>query len=69
MVKSRENLVGAYAFLVGVILAVVFGLFNDRLSGMSESFYSVLVLIGLIVGFMNTSERDMQSFCWLVCRL
>jgi hypothetical protein len=62
MVKSRENLVGAYAFLVGVILAVVFGLFNDRLSGMSESFYSVLVLIGLIVGFMNTSERDMQSF-------
>jgi hypothetical protein len=62
MVRARENLLGAYAFLVGVVLAVIFGMFNGALEEADGLFYSVLVLIGLVVGFMNTSERDMQAF-------
>lgn len=62
MVKAKENLLGAYAFLVGVVLAVVFGIFNGALEEANGLFYSALVLIGLVVGFMNTSERDMPAF-------
>jgi hypothetical protein len=62
MVKSKENLWGAYAFLVGVVLAVIFGLFNEPLELAGGLFYSALVLIGLIVGFMNTSDRDSMTF-------
>ena len=62
MVKSRENLLGAYAFLVGVVLAVVLGLFNESLASADGLFYSALVLIGLIVGFMNVGDKDSKTF-------
>jgi len=62
MVRSKENLLGAYAFLVGVVLAVIFGLFNNSLELAGGLFYSALVFIGLIVGFMNTSDRDSMTF-------
>ena len=62
MVKSRENLLGAYAFLVGVILAVGFGLFNQSLESAGGLFYSALVIIGLIVGFMNVGDKNSGTF-------
>jgi len=62
MVRSKENLVGAYAFLVGVVLAVIFGIFNSSLDDAGGLFYSTLVIIGLIVGFMNISDRDSNTF-------
>ena len=62
MVKSRENLVGAYAFLIGVILAVIFGLFNRPLEQAGGMFYSTLVLIGLIVGIMNAGDKNSNTF-------
>jgi hypothetical protein len=62
MVKSRENLLGAYAFLVGVILAVGFGLFNESLESAGGMFYSALVIIGLIVGFMNVGDKNSSIF-------
>jgi len=62
MVKSKENLLGAYAFLVGVILAVIFGLFNGALERNGGLFYSALVVIGLIVGFMNVGDKNSSTF-------
>jgi len=62
MVKSKENLVGAYAFLIGVVLAVIFGLFNKPLEQAGGLFYSALVVIGLIVGFMNVGDKDSSTF-------
>ena len=62
MVRSKENLLGAYAFLIGVVLAVIFGLFNEPLEGAGGLFYTTLVFIGLIVGFMNTNDKDAMTF-------
>ena len=62
MVKSRENLLGAYAFLVGVVLAIIFGLFNSSLESAGGLFYSALVIIGLIVGFMNVGDKNSSIF-------
>lgn len=62
MVKSKENLLGAYAFLIGVVLAVMMGLFNQSLESAGGLFYTALVLIGLIVGVMNTSDKNSQTF-------
>ena len=62
MVKSKENLLGAYAFLVGVVLAIVFGMFNKSLESAGGLFYSALVVIGLIVGFMNVGDKDSKTF-------
>jgi hypothetical protein len=62
MVRSRENLLGAYAFLVGVVLAVMLGLFNKSLEQAGSLFYSALIIIGLFVGIMNVSDKNSSTF-------
>ncbi|MEA3248641.1 MAG: hypothetical protein U9Q73_02965 [Nanoarchaeota archaeon] len=62
MVRSQENLVGAYSFLIGVVLAIIIGLFNKSLESAGVLFYSTLVIVGLIVGFMNVGDKNSSTF-------
>ena len=62
MVKSRENLVGAYAFLIGVILAVALGLFQGFLGTSGNFAYLLLAVLGLIVGSLNVGDKDSRTF-------
>lgn len=65
---SRENNISAWAFLVGVVLAVIIGLSTTFipfyfLKVYSTSVYAILVILGIIVGFsVNVSGRDSQTF-------
>ena len=68
-VKSRENSIGAWAFLIGVILAIVIGLSTTILSiptlvTYSAQIYAILVILGLIVGFVSVPSKDSQTFLW-----
>jgi len=58
---SSNNLMGAWAFLIGVILAVILGLFQSSL-GNVRWIPVVLVLIGIIVGLLNVGVRDTNTF-------
>jgi len=74
--KSQENVLGARAFLIGVILAVVIGtiiglstsklisleLSREQLNTYSSAAYAILVILGVIIGFMNETGRDSQTF-------
>lgn len=65
--KSQENTVGAWAFLIGVVLAIIIGLSTTLISipaltDYSRQIYAILVLLGIIVGFMNVTGRDTQTF-------
>ncbi len=63
MVKSRENLVGAFAFLVGVIFAVTMGILQKTVVTSGSSIpYAFLMILGLIIGFLNTGDRDSITF-------
>jgi hypothetical protein len=62
MVRAKENLIGAYAFLVGVILAVALGLFNNSLESSGEIFYTILVIVGLIIGYFSVSGKHANTF-------
>jgi hypothetical protein len=69
VLKSKENSVGAWAFLVGVILAVIIGISTssflplDEITKYSTLIYAFLVLLGLVVGFsINVSGKDSQTF-------
>ncbi len=58
-----DNKVGAYAFTVGVVLAVILGLFSAYLGGqVSAILVSLLVLLGLIVGFLNIAGKETKEF-------
>jgi len=67
VLKSKDNSVGAWAFLIGVILAIVIGLSTTLisipvLSSYSSAIYAILVILGLIVGFANVTSKDSQTF-------
>lgn len=69
MIKSQENSIGAWAFLVGVILAVIIGISTSsflslsKITAYSAQIYAILVLLGLIVGFsIKVTGKDSQTF-------
>jgi len=56
--KNIGNTIGSWAFLIGVILAVIFaltGVFSDVIMW-------VLVIIGIIVGFLNIADEESEPF-------
>ena len=64
---SRENFIGAWAFLIGVVLALLIGLSTNVLSipsltTYSSFIYGILIILGLIVGFMNVATQNTQTF-------
>jgi len=67
-IRSRENSFGAWAFLIGVILAVMIGVSSSFLSlhsvmRYSAEIYATLVVIGLVVGFsIKVSGKDSEAF-------
>jgi len=58
MVKSKENLASAYAFLAGVILAIVLGLLTEP----NTFFYIILVALGALIGYLNAGDKDSTTF-------
>ena len=59
MAKTRGvDVVGKWAFLIGVILAVVLGLFDPVMGNWAI----VLVVIGLIVGLLNVTDNEVTPF-------
>jgi uncharacterized membrane protein len=65
---AKENSMGAWAFFIAVVLAVVVGVFTSlipipALTKYSSYIYLILVILGIIVGSsINTTGRDSQSF-------
>src|SRR3989344_4779169 len=58
MARGSGNQLGGWAFLIGVILAVVVG----AIGRLDATWTFVLVLIGLIVGLLNIAENEVQPF-------
>ena len=69
VIKAKENSVGAWAFFIGVVLAIAIGISASSILPLSEltryssPIYGILVLLGLVIGFsINVSEKDSQTF-------
>ena len=48
--------IGRWAFLIGIVLAVLIGLVNFSYSAL------ILMILGLIVGFLNVSTKEYVEF-------
>ncbi|MBU0590596.1 hypothetical protein KKF81_04605 [Candidatus Micrarchaeota archaeon] len=54
---------GEMAFLGGIVLAVLIGLFSSYIPlSMLPIAMALLVVLGLVVGVMNVSEKEVQKF-------
>ena len=54
-----KQIIGSWAFLIGVILAVILGLVNTNANGTIEV---ILVILGLIIGFLNITDKEVEPF-------
>ena len=59
MAKKGGNVLGSWAFLIGVILAVVLALIGTALTGAAAY---VLVIAGIIVGLLNIADEETTPF-------
>lgn len=69
VIIAKENSLGAWAFLIGVILAVLIGVSATIFSmpdvvKYNAQIYGLLVLLGLIIGFVWVPGSDSQTFLW-----
>ena len=64
-----EKEIGKYAFIVGVIVAVVLGLAIPALQAAQGWLATILVVLGLIVGFLNVSGKETKDFLWVTVAL
>ncbi len=53
---------GQYAFLGGVVLAIIVGLASGFLGGSLPIVLAVLGVLGLIVGLLNITEKEVTPF-------
>lgn len=65
-IKSKENSFGAWAFLIGVILALVIALIKSfsivAFMKYNQLFYIILVIMGVIIGSINVRAKDIHTF-------
>ena len=53
---------GEWSFLVGIALAIVVGIFTSSLGSWTGNLTLLLVVLGLVVGFLNISEKETTPF-------
>lgn len=58
-----DKKVGEYSFIVGVVIAIVLGLFAAQIKEpVAGILVSLLVILGLIVGFLNVAGKETKDF-------
>jgi hypothetical protein len=62
MVRNNKDIekVGVWAFIIGVILAFVGGIIASFVGAAVVT--SILILLGLIVGFLNISDKETNNY-------
>ncbi len=62
MAKNNTMLkVGAWAFTIGVILALVAGFVPESM-GLNGTITAALVALGIVVGFLNVTDEETSKF-------
>tara|TARA_Y100000294_G_C8531441_1_gene327117 strand:+ start:1069 stop:1428 length:360 start_codon:yes stop_codon:yes gene_type:complete len=57
-----EQKIGHYSFIGGVIIAIVLGLASDAIGANAVWLVSLLVLLGLVVGYLNVTGKETKEF-------
>ncbi|MFH1425221.1 MAG: hypothetical protein ABIG28_00625 [archaeon] len=60
MAKKRKsgNALGSWSFLIGVVLAVIFGL----LGPLNMNITYILMVLGVIIGLLNIADEEVTPF-------
>jgi len=56
--KSGGSMLGSWSFLIGVILALIFGLIGNLGPGVTY----VLIVLGIVLGLLNIADEEVSPF-------
>jgi len=64
MAKKSGNAIGAWAFFIGVVLALLAGILSalNIVSLADTSVMSILVILGILVGLFNVTSKESTTF-------
>ncbi|MEK6859115.1 MAG: hypothetical protein AABX53_04360 [Nanoarchaeota archaeon] len=65
-IRARENLVGAWAFLIGVVLATVGGIILSFGYSVNPIILALLAILGLVAGFAVSVDDNVGTKFLLV---
>ena len=70
VVSKLTNRVIAYAFTIGVVIALILGLISTSLSASSVAVLtSILIVAGIVVGFFNITHEERKDYILFVTAL
>tara|TARA_Y100000310_G_scaffold296119_1_gene328111 strand:+ start:262 stop:621 length:360 start_codon:yes stop_codon:yes gene_type:complete len=68
--EKKTNIIGAWAFVAGVVLAIVIGIFA---SSLTQSTYRgiliAMVIIGIVIGLLNVKTKESSKFLFAALAL
>lgn len=57
-----SNNIGSWAFILGVLIAILGGAFGGYAAAYAPWITLILVILGLVVGFLNISAKEVNDF-------
>lgn len=65
--KLQENLVGAWAMLIGIVVAIILGVFQKYILGAANAWiYLILVALGIVIGIASVSNNSQDATTFLL---
>jgi len=61
-IRSRENVTGAWAFLIGIVLALIGGILSAVFENFNPFVLGLILVLGLVIGFIGVSPNDISKF-------
>ncbi|MEK6915687.1 MAG: hypothetical protein AABW89_04065 [Nanoarchaeota archaeon] len=61
-IRSKDNIVSAWAFLIGIVLALVGGMLSALFGSLNPFLLGLLLVLGLVIGFIGVSPNDINKF-------
>ena len=61
--KIKLNKIGAWAFLIGIVIAVTLGAFSAQVTASAKTTVLwILVLLGIVIGLLNITNKESSRF-------
>ena len=59
---NKNNSLGSWAFILGVLIAILGGAFGGFVAEFAPWVSLILVVLGIVVGFLNITSKEVNDF-------